>query len=141
MLKTYEIKTKITVTDAASGKTYEKEYSTVALYHSASQGQPVSFEAKGEEILDYFYQDNKIGQRLKTTIAIKETRKGRKIHTIMNWYDDESDRVICWLGNCVIHFERTVEETSLTLKKMMETFKADEVIEYCVERGLSCLPQ
>ena len=140
MLKTYEIKTKITVTDVANGKTYEKESSTVALYHDASQGQPVSFEVKGEDILTYLYQDNKIGQKLRTTIAIKETRKGRKVRTILDFWDDESDRIVCWLGNCVIHFERTVEETSLTLKKMMETFKADEVIEYCVERGLKCLP-
>ena len=141
MLKTYEVTTRVVVIDTHSGKTYIKKYSTVALYHSESGGQPVSFEVEGENILDYLYQDNKIGQRLKTTIAVKDTRKKKKVRTIMNWYDDENDRIICWLKDCKIHFERTVEETSLTLKKMMETFKADEVIEYCVERGLSCLPQ
>ena len=140
MLKTYEIKTEISVTDTASGKTYVRVFSTVALYHSASQGQPVSFEAKGEEILNYLYQDNQIGRKLKSTITIKETRKGRKVHTILDFWDDDSERVVCWLGNCAIHFERTVQETSLTLKKMVETFKADEVIEYCVERGLGYLP-
>lgn len=145
MLDTYEIKTKITVTDTTNGKTYERKFSTLALYYDASQGQPTSFEAKGENILPYLYQDNEVGRKLKRTIWIKVHKhwknKGRqKVHTILDLWDYEDNRLTCWLEDCAIQFERTVEKTSLTLKKMMETFKADEVIEYCVERGLKCLP-
>ena len=146
MLRTYKIKTKIVVTNSANGKTYEKEFSTVALYHWATQGRPMSFEIKGENILDFLYQDDEVGKKLKRTIGVKTRKywknKGRReVHTILNWYEDDNDRVTCWLEDCVIHFERTVEEISLTLKEMFDTFKADEVIEYCVERGLNCLPQ